>query len=67
MTFDREGRLHLYFRQGSTYKRSLASELHLRFQEQGRQRRQLSSDAAREVFNEAYGLALEVAVGPMEN
>ncbi len=61
MTFDREGRLHLYFRQGSTYKRSLAGELHLRFQEQGRQRRQLSSDAAREVFNEAYGLALEVA------
>jgi len=70
LTFDREGRLHLYFRQGLTYKRSLSSELHLRFQDGGRQRRQLPSDEARSIFIEAYALAGEVraqAVGELED
>ena len=56
LTFDREGRLHLYFRQGATYKRSLSSELHLRFQDQGRQRRRLSPERTLAVFAEAYDL-----------
>ncbi len=60
MTFDREGRLHLYFRQGSTYKRSLGSELHLRFRAGGRQRRQLLPKEAKSIFEEAYGLAREI-------
>ena len=61
LTFDREGRLHLYFRRGETYKRSLASDLHLRFQDQGRQRRLLSAEEAAAIFTEAYRKAKEVA------
>ena len=60
LTFDREGRLHLYFRRGATYKRSLASDLHLRFQDHGRQRRQLSFDEAAVIFAEAYAQAREI-------
>ena len=61
MTFDREGRLHFYFRQGSTYKRSLASDVHLRFRDQGRHRRELSTVEARSIFAETYEKAAEVA------
>jgi radical SAM superfamily enzyme YgiQ (UPF0313 family) len=61
MTFDREGRLHFYFRRGSTYKRSLGSDMHLRFQEEGRQRRELTSAEAASIFAETYRKAWEVA------
>lgn len=61
LTFDREGRLHLYFRRGETYKRSLASELHLRFQDHGRQRRELSPGEAASIFAEAYAQVREIA------
>ena len=61
MTFDREGRLHFYFRRGSTYKRSLGSDVHLRFQDAGRQRRELTGTEAASIFAETYGKAREVA------
>jgi radical SAM superfamily enzyme YgiQ (UPF0313 family) len=60
LTFDREGRLHLYFRNGLTYKRSLSSDVHLRFRQGGRQRRKLSSEEALAIFSEAYALAIQV-------
>jgi len=61
LTFDREGRLHLYFRRGATYKRGLASDLHLRFRDHGRQRRQLSPEEAGSIFAEAHQQAREIA------
>ncbi len=60
MTFDREGRLHFYFRQGCTFKRSLGSDLHLRFQRQGRRRRQLPPAEAASIFAEVYAKAREI-------
>ncbi len=57
-SFDREGRLLTYFAAGRTYKRSLASEVHLRLREGGRRvRRVLGEAEALAVFREAYGLA----------
>ena len=61
VTFDREGRLLYYFCRGYTYKRSLGSEVHLRFRRQTRQRRQLQTAEAIEIFSEALTLARQIA------
>jgi radical SAM superfamily enzyme YgiQ (UPF0313 family) len=69
LTFDREGRLLFYFRQGRTYKRSLASELHLRFRSAVRQRRRLSDEKALEIFSEVHETARQIhaaAVGEVQ-
>jgi radical SAM superfamily enzyme YgiQ (UPF0313 family) len=57
LSFDREGRLHLYFRDGKTFKRSLASEVHLRYRRGRRVRQRLAREQALDIFREAYGLA----------
>ena len=59
LTFDREGRLLIYFREGETFKRSLGSEVHLRFRRGSRQRRQLGTDEGLEILDEAYAVARE--------
>ncbi len=59
-TFDREGRLVFYSERGRTYKRSLASELHLRYRQGGRRRERLDPEQAREIFDRAYRMAAEV-------
>lgn len=58
-SFDREGRWIYYFRKGRTFKRSLGSEVHLRFRgsDGDRRRQQLDSDDAREIFLEIEDLA----------
>ena len=61
VTFDREGRWLYYFRHGKTFKRSLASEVHLRFRRQQRQRRQLAAANAVEVSAEVLELAATMA------
>ena len=61
VTFDREGRWMYYFRHGETFKRSLGSEVHLRFRRRTRQRRQLDQTEARSVCVEVWELAREVA------
>lgn len=68
--FDREGRLYTYFRRGLTYRRSLASEVQVRWRgEDGRRRRRwLSEGEILDVFAETYRLAREVAAtaeGPL--
>lgn len=60
VTFDREGRWLYYFRRGETFKRSLGSEVHLRFRQPTRQRRQLERSEALALFSEVYGLAQEL-------
>jgi len=60
VTFDREGRWLYYFRRGKTFKRSLASEVHLRFRQQGRQRRRLEKSEALALFSEVYELAQDL-------
>lgn len=60
ITFDREGRWLFYFCNGRTYKRSLASEVHLRFRQGTRRRRQLSDEEARQVFEEVQQLAQDI-------
>ena len=60
VTFDREGRWLYYFREGQTFKRSLSSEVHLRFRHQGRQRRRLRGPEALEIFAEIHQLALDL-------
>lgn len=57
VTFDRDGRLVYYFRRGETFKRSLGSEIHLRFRTVSRQRRQLTQPEARQIFCEVLELA----------
>ena len=59
LTFDREGRLLIYFREGETFKRSLGSEVHLRFRRGSRQRRLLGTEEGLEVLDEAYAVARE--------
>lgn len=63
-SFDREGRWIYYFRRGSTYKRSLASEVHLRSRtaDGARHREKLSEEGARQVFSE-----IEALVRRLEN
>ena len=63
LTFDREGRLLIYFRDGETFKRSLGSEVHLRFRRGSRQRRQLGIDEGLEILDEAYAVAREARPG----
>lgn len=60
VTFDREGRWLFYFAQGRTYKRSLGSEVHLRFRRKVRQRRRLPAREARRIFEEVHALARQV-------
>jgi radical SAM superfamily enzyme YgiQ (UPF0313 family) len=59
LTFDREGRLLIYFRHGETFKRSLGSEVHLRFRRGTRQRRRLGTEEGLKIFDEAYMVAGE--------
>lgn len=61
VTFDREGRWLYYFRRGETYKRSLASDVHLRFRLRTRQRRRLHKKDAQALFSEIYELGEELA------
>jgi radical SAM superfamily enzyme YgiQ (UPF0313 family) len=58
LSFDREGRLLYYFRQGKTFKRSLGSEVHLRFRQGSRQRRCLTEPATRRLFSTRLQLPL---------
>lgn len=60
LTFDREGRLLIYFRHGETFKRSLGSEVHLRYRRGSRQRRRLEREEGLKIFEEAYALARDV-------
>ena len=60
VTFDREGRWLYYFRRGETFKRSLASEVHLRFRRGARQRRRLSQAEALSLFSEVCDLARDL-------
>ena len=59
-TFDREGRWLYYFRRGETFKRSLASDVHLRFRQPMRQRRQLTGSEALALSAEVLRLATEL-------
>jgi radical SAM superfamily enzyme YgiQ (UPF0313 family) len=54
LSFDREGRMLYCFRQGKTFKRSLSSEVHLRFRQGKRQRRCLTESATLNLFSEVY-------------
>ncbi|WP_034342336.1 radical SAM protein [Deinococcus misasensis] len=56
VSFDLEGRLVSLFRKGMVYKRDLASGVHLRHQEQGRQRKVLTPQEAGQVFEEVHAL-----------
>ncbi len=60
MTFDREGRWLYYFRRGETFKRSLGSEVHLRFRRGTRQRRRLAEPEALDLFSEVFELARDL-------
>ena len=60
VTFDREGRWLYYFRHGETFKRSLASEVHLRFRRTTRQRRKLTGPEALTLFSEVLDLAQQL-------
>lgn len=57
VSFDREGRLYTYFKEGTTYRRSLASIVERRWREKNRQRIRLTRDEAAELFAEAYEVA----------
>lgn len=57
VSFDREGRLYTFFKDGVTYRRSLASTVDARWREGGRRRRRLSPEEAAELFAEAYRTA----------
>lgn len=59
-SFDREGRLLHYTRRDRTYRRTLGSDVYLRFRRQGRRWLKLAPDQAREVLREAYELARRV-------
>jgi len=60
VTFDREGRWLYYFRRPETFKRSLGSEVHLRFRQRTRQRRQLAECEALALFSEVLELAQDL-------
>ena len=60
LTFDREGRLLIYFRDGETFKRSLGSDVHLRYQRGSRQRRRLGVEEGLRIIDEAYAFSLYV-------
>lgn len=55
-TFDREGRPLYYFRRGETFKRSLGSDVHLRFRRRARHRRLLGRTEAGEILQEVLVL-----------
>lgn len=57
LSFDREGRLLYFFRRGQTYKRSLGSEVHLRYRNGLRQRRKLDRQDTARLFAEVLELA----------
>ncbi|MGM8837496.1 MULTISPECIES: radical SAM protein [Thermus] len=57
LSFDREGRLYHYFRQGVAYKRALDGSLHLRYREGVRRRQKLPPEEALRVYGEALALA----------
>ncbi len=56
-SFDREGRLYTYFKDGTTYRRSLASTVEVRWRDENRQRKRLDPQDALELFAEAYDVA----------
>lgn len=66
-SFDREGRLYAYFKSGTTYRRTLASIVEARYREGSRQRKRLSSDEAKALFEESYAVAAACfSAGPAE-
>ena len=60
VTFDREGRWLYYFRRGETFKRSLGSEVHLRFRRETRQRRRLAEAEALDLSSEVFEMARDL-------
>jgi radical SAM superfamily enzyme YgiQ (UPF0313 family) len=60
MSFDREGRMVGFFRDGLTYRRALDSRVLLRWREDRRHRRWLSGPEAFNVYRDVYALAREV-------
>jgi radical SAM superfamily enzyme YgiQ (UPF0313 family) len=65
-SFDREGRLITYLQESSFFKRSLASELYLRWRRGGHRWRKLAEPEARSRIQEAYAVARQVLLGPDE-
>lgn len=57
VSFDREGRLYTYFSSGTTYRRTLASTVEVRYRDGSRQRERLSPEEAKALFAEAYAVA----------
>lgn len=57
ISFDREGRLYAYFKNGRTYRRTLASQVEKRWRTTRRERRRLDTDEAAAIFAEAYRAA----------
>jgi radical SAM superfamily enzyme YgiQ (UPF0313 family) len=58
LTFDREGRMSYYFRDGRyLYKRSLANEVHLRYRNGQKRRSRLADPEGLEVLREGYEAA----------
>ncbi|MGC8905161.1 radical SAM protein [Thermus sp.] len=57
LSFDREGRLYHYFREGETFKRALDGSLHLRYREGERRRKRLAPEEALGVYREVLALA----------
>lgn len=57
LSFDREGRLFSYFKDGLTYRRGLDSTVEARWRRSSRQRRRLSPGEAVRLFAEAYAIA----------
>lgn len=60
LSFDREGRMIGFFRDGMTYRRSLDSKVMVRWREGRRQRRWLSGPEAFNVYRDVYALAREL-------
>ncbi|WP_189004829.1 radical SAM protein [Deinococcus roseus] len=58
LSFDLEGRLISVFLQGTVYKRDLSSGVHVRYQQQGRQREKLSGEEARQFYSKVQDLLL---------
>lgn len=60
VSFDREGRMIGFFRDGLTYRRALDSRVLVRWRERRRQRRWLSGPEAFNIYRDVYALAREV-------
>lgn len=63
LSFDREGRMIGFFRSGLTYRRGLDSRVVLRWREERRRRRWLSTPEAFSVYCDVYALARRIYEG----